>query len=53
MLVKDGVIQIGIKKRLARGTKLNTPAVNTMVLDTCKVDGFDMQGFMNVSGNTE
>ena len=53
MLVKDGVIQIGIKKRLARGTKLNTPAVNTMVLDTCKVDGFDMQGFMNVSGNIE
>jgi hypothetical protein len=51
-LSKDGVVQLGVKKRLARGTKLNTPAVNTMVIDTRKVDGFDMQGFMPVE-NTQ
>jgi hypothetical protein len=51
-LEKDGVAQLGIKKRLARGTKLNTPAVNTMVLDTRKIDGFDMQEFMP-DGNKE
>lgn len=51
-LEKDGVAQLGVKKRLARGTKLNTPAVNTMVLDTRKIDGFDMQEFMP-DGNKE
>jgi len=51
-LEKDGIAQAGIKKRLARGTKLNTPAVNTLVIDTKKIDGFDMQGYMP-SGNTE
>lgn len=45
-LEKDGVASLGVKKRLARGTKLNTPAVNTMVIDTRKIDGFDMQGYM-------
>jgi hypothetical protein len=54
-LEKDGVAELGVKKRLARGTKLNTPAVNTMVIDTRKIDGFDMQGYLptNASGNTE
>lgn len=51
-LEKDGIAQAGIKKRLARGTKLNTPAVNTLVIDTKKIDGFDMQGYMP-SGNPE
>jgi len=52
-LVKDGVAQMSVKKRLARGTKLNTPAINTFVVDTRRVDGFDMQGFMPQNGNTE
>ena len=45
-LEKDGVATLGVKKRLARGTKLNTPAVNTMVIDTRKIDGFDMQEYL-------
>jgi hypothetical protein len=45
-LSKDGVAQLGIKKRLARGTKLNTPAINAMVIDTRHITGFDMEGFM-------
>jgi hypothetical protein len=51
-LEKDHIAELGIKKRLARGTKLNTPAVNTMVIDTRKIDGFDMQGYM-AHGDTE
>jgi hypothetical protein len=51
-LEKEGIAQAGIKKRLARGTKLNTPAVNTLVIDTKKIEGFDMQGYMP-SGNPE
>ena len=51
-LEKDHIAELGIKKRLARGTKLNTPAVNTMVIDTRKIDGFDMQGYM-LNGDTE
>lgn len=51
-LEKDNIAEVGVKKRLARGTKLNTPAVNTMVIDTRKIDGFDMQGYM-ADGNTE
>lgn len=47
-LEKDGVAQLGVKKRMARGTKLNTPAVNAMVIDTAKVDGFDVQEFMKI-----
>lgn len=52
VLEKDGVATLGVKKRLARGTKLNTPAVNTMVIDTTKIDGFDMQGYLP-NGNPE
>jgi len=51
-LEKDGVAQLGVKKRLARGTKLNTPAVNTMVIDTQKIEGFDMEEFMK-DGNPQ
>lgn len=51
-LEKEGIAQAGVKKRLARGTKLNTPAVNTMVIDTKKIDGFDMQGYLP-HGNPE
>ena len=51
-LEKDSIAEVGVKKRLARGTKLNTPAVNTMVIDTRKIDGFDMQGYM-ADRNTE
>jgi hypothetical protein len=51
-LEKDNVAQLGVKKRLARGTKLNTPAVNTMVIDTRKIEGFDMQEYIP-SGNPE
>ena len=49
-LEKDGVATLGIKKRLAKGTKLNTPAVNTIMIDTRKIDGFDMQEYLP-SGN--
>jgi hypothetical protein len=52
-LAKDGVAELSVKKRLARGTKLNTPAVNTMVIDTRKVDGFDMKEFIPNDGDTE
>lgn len=45
-LAKDGVAELGVKKRLAKGTKLNTPAVNTLVIDTRKIDGFDMQEYL-------
>ena len=51
-LEKDDVAQLGVKKRLARGTKLNTPAVNTMVIDTRKIEGFDMQEYIP-NGNLE
>ena len=45
-LAKDNIAQLGVKKRLAKGTKLNTPAVNTLVIDTRKIDGFDMQEYL-------
>jgi hypothetical protein len=45
-LLKDEVAQLGVKKRLARGTKLNTPAVNTMAINTSKLENFDMQGYL-------
>ena len=45
-LERDQIAQLSVKKRMARGTKLNTPAVNTIVIDTRKVDGFDMQEFL-------
>ena len=51
-LEKDNIAEVGVKKRLARGTKLNTPAVNTMVIDTRKIDGFDVQGYLP-NGDTE
>ena len=50
-LAKDRVAELSVKKRLARGTKLNTPAVNTMVIDTRKVDGFDMKEFIPNDGD--
>ena len=52
-LAKDGVAKLGVKKRLARGTKLNTPAINTIVIDTRQVDGFDMEEFIPNDGDTE
>jgi hypothetical protein len=52
-LAKDGVAKLGVKKRLARGTKLNTPAINTIVIDTRQVDGFDMKEFTPNDGDTE
>ena len=51
-LEKDGVATLSVKKRLARGTKLNTPAVNTMVVDTAKIDGFDVKEFI-ANGDSE
>jgi hypothetical protein len=53
MLLKEGIGQVGVKKRLARGTKLNTPAINTFVIDTRKIEGFDMQGYISTNGNIE
>jgi hypothetical protein len=52
-LAKDGVAKLGVKKRLARGTKLNTPAINTIVIDTRQVDGFHMEEFIPNDGDTE
>ena len=50
VLVKDKIAVVGVKKRMARGTKLNTPAVNTMAIDTARIDGFDMQEFIPPRG---
>lgn len=50
VLVKDKIATVGVKKRMARGTKLNTPAVNTLAIDTARIDGFDMQEFIPNGG---
>jgi hypothetical protein len=52
IIERDALGQTGVKKRLARGTKLNTPAVNTMQIDTRKIDGFDFQEYLP-DGNPE
>lgn len=49
-LEKDGIVSLGVKKRMAKGTKLNTPAVNTMAINTSLVDGFDMQEYLPNGG---